>query len=246
MSAATLIRRTREAFAAHGVPLIWVCDNGPQFVSQEFREFLANNSVELLTTAPYTPFSNGLAERCVWSFKDLLAKHSDGTWEERVTRVLFCLRTAPCSSTGQSPAERFLGRRLRTPLDVMVPQMTPVKPDVPASIRAFTIGDPVLFLDYRVNWPKWSPGTITSRSGAVMYNVVDEWGVTHKRRVNQMRPRPYTYTSAVQAEFPAPAVDPRWATLEDDPLLGPPMPRSRSLTPPPQRPTLEERKPETP
>ena len=51
-------------FARNGLPQQLVSDNGPQFVSEEFREFLRFNE-----SAPYHPATNGLAERFVHTFK---------------------------------------------------------------------------------------------------------------------------------------------------------------------------------
>ena len=46
-----------------------VTDNGPCFVSEEFEIFLAKNGVKHITTAPYHPATNGLAERAVQTVK---------------------------------------------------------------------------------------------------------------------------------------------------------------------------------
>lgn len=44
-------------------------DNGPPFVSAEFQEFMERNGVKHITSAPYHPSTNGLAERGVQSVK---------------------------------------------------------------------------------------------------------------------------------------------------------------------------------
>ena len=45
-------------------------DNGPQFVSGEFKHFTEMNGIRHVTGAPYHPSTNGLAERMVQSFKN--------------------------------------------------------------------------------------------------------------------------------------------------------------------------------
>merc|ERR1711888_127926 len=49
-----------------GFPTTLVSDNGPQLVSKEFEDHLANWGVKHLVSPPYHPASNGLAERELW------------------------------------------------------------------------------------------------------------------------------------------------------------------------------------
>ncbi|PFX16881.1 Uncharacterized protein K02A2.6 [Stylophora pistillata] len=53
----------RSLFAIHGLPEEIVSDNGPQFIAQEFKDFLRYNHVKQILSAPYHPASNGEAER---------------------------------------------------------------------------------------------------------------------------------------------------------------------------------------
>ena len=55
----------RVWFASHGIPKHVVTDNGPQFIAEEFKEFLRRNGVKHVKSAPYHPASNGLAERFI-------------------------------------------------------------------------------------------------------------------------------------------------------------------------------------
>ena len=56
-------------FATHSLPRKVVTDNGPSFTSEEFRAFMSDNGITHVTTAPYHPLSNGLAERAVHTVK---------------------------------------------------------------------------------------------------------------------------------------------------------------------------------
>ena len=49
-----------------------VSDNGPQFKSDEFKQFLNENGITHLTTAPYFPATNGQAESFVQTLKKAL------------------------------------------------------------------------------------------------------------------------------------------------------------------------------
>jgi len=60
-----VIEELRDKFSQFGIPETIVTDNGSCFTSAEFELFLEKNGVKHLTTAPYHPASNGLAERAV-------------------------------------------------------------------------------------------------------------------------------------------------------------------------------------
>lgn len=62
-----------------GLPQKVVTDNGPSFISHEFQDFLSQNSIVGITSAPYHPSTNGLAERAVQSLKAGLKKTSGAT-----------------------------------------------------------------------------------------------------------------------------------------------------------------------
>lgn len=61
-NAQSTINVLRHLFAVYGLPLQLVSDNGPQFISAKLSEFLQENGVKHIRSAPYHPVSNGLAE----------------------------------------------------------------------------------------------------------------------------------------------------------------------------------------
>ncbi|KAL1486414.1 hypothetical protein MTO96_046976 [Rhipicephalus appendiculatus] len=75
----TAIRCLTELFASFGFPETIVTDNGPQFVSLEFKHFAQYMGAPDVLTAPNHPRSNGLAERFIQTLKNALRK--DGTGE---------------------------------------------------------------------------------------------------------------------------------------------------------------------
>ena len=120
-SSAAVIGELRTLFATFGLPGTIVTDNGTGFTSQEFKSFLKDNGVKHVTSSPYHPASNGLAERAVQIVKRGLKKVTSGNMSARIAQVLFTYRITPHTTTGVSPAELLLGRRLRTKLDLIRP-----------------------------------------------------------------------------------------------------------------------------
>uniref|UniRef100_A0A1I8NKV1 Integrase catalytic domain-containing protein n=1 Tax=Musca domestica TaxID=7370 RepID=A0A1I8NKV1_MUSDO len=80
-------------------------------------------------TAPYDPATNGQAQRSVQTVKNALKAMctTKVTLKENLNEILRQYRNAPHSTTGQSPAQLFLGRQLRTRLDLVRPQETSSK-----------------------------------------------------------------------------------------------------------------------
>ncbi|KAG1952324.1 gag-pol fusion protein [Pimephales promelas] len=113
----TVINTLGLLFATHGLPDVIVSDNGASFTSAEFQEFAERNGIRHVTTAPYHPSSNGQAERMVQTTKEALK----GEWQTRLARFLLSQHVTPNSSTGKSPAEFLMNRRLTTALDRLHP-----------------------------------------------------------------------------------------------------------------------------
>ncbi|XP_014217296.1 uncharacterized protein LOC106645854, partial [Copidosoma floridanum] len=67
-----------------GLPDHIVSDNGPQFRSLEFREFLKRNGVKQSFSPPYHPATNGAAENFVKTFKD-----KDNQWTPGLVEAWF-------------------------------------------------------------------------------------------------------------------------------------------------------------
>ena len=76
LTSQTTIDTFRSIFATHGLPELLVSDNGPSFTSAEFQEFMKWNGIRHITSVPYHPASNELAERAVQTFKTALKKNT--------------------------------------------------------------------------------------------------------------------------------------------------------------------------
>ena len=118
------IQKLQALFATHGLPEVLVSDNGTAFTSEEFSAFMRRNGIRHLTSAPYHPASNGLAERAVQTLKDALRKDTgEVSLDSQIQEFLFRYRITPHSTTGIPPAELLLGRRPRSRLDLLQPDI---------------------------------------------------------------------------------------------------------------------------
>ena len=190
------IKQLRAMFARYGLPQQIVSDNGISFTSTEFHEFVKRNGIHHRTIAPYHPSSNSLAERAVQSFKRGLKKDdSEADIETKLARFLFHHRSTP-TSTGISPSELFLKRRMRTQLELL-------RPDLQERIRhqqqktvdrykthspPLEVDDPIFVRNYS-SGPRWIPARIVSVSGSSNFDVESEDGRILHRHLDQIRRR---------------------------------------------------------
>ena len=190
-----LLRRT---FATLGLPEVLVSDNATAFTSSEFSEFLKKNGIRHVRTPPYHPASNGLVERVVQTFKEGMKRIKEGSLNTRLSRFLFKYRLTPHSSTGVSPAELMFGRKLRSQLDLVKPDLgRKVRQtqdrqskghDTHAKPRSFAVGDTVYTRNY-AQGPKWLPGTVVEIEGLVLLHIKLSDGRILRRHIDQVRPR---------------------------------------------------------
>lgn len=188
-----------KSFSSQGLPEMIVSDNGSCFVSAEFKEFMSKNGIEHITSAPYHASSNGCTEGAVQTFKFMMKKAGEGSITTKVSRVLFSYRITPQSTTGLSPAEMLQGRRLRSTLDLVHPDLrTKVERkqcvqkkhhDRQGSERSFQVGDAVITRNFS-HGPKWIPGFIAKVTGPVSYKVMLGDGTIVRRHVDQILARP--------------------------------------------------------
>ena len=197
-TALTTIQHLRTLFARFGVPESLVSDNGPQFTAEEFQLFCKQNGIRHIQVAPYHPASNGLAERAVQTFKRGIQKFKSGTVGDRIARFLMQYRVTPHMTTGSSPAELLLGRRLRTRLDAIrlnLERQVEAKLlgqkenyDKRARERTFTETDRVYVRNFG-RGETWLPGDIVQTLGPVSFQVRLTDGRLVRRHQNQIRKR---------------------------------------------------------
>lgn len=177
-----------QIFSSEGLPETLVSDNGPQLTSSEFKEFCENNGIRHLTTAPFHPASNGLAERFVRTFKTSVSKNIDDGQpvKNAVLKFLSTYRSIP-NDEGKSPAELLHGRQIRTLLTQLPHIQKERREEKDNKSTKYRVDDLVFLRNYG-RGPKWIKGQITKVLETMLYIVETYFGKC-KRHQNQLKPR---------------------------------------------------------
>ena len=201
-TSASTIAALRRNFALFGLPHHIVSDNGTQFTSEEFQQFLQRNGIRHTCSAPGHPATNGLAERYVGFFKSKMKTMGpQGDLNAALQRFLMSQRTTPLAN-GKSPAELLMNRQPKTRFDNL---KLDTKPAVDAFERnlgrtpEFQPGAAVFALNFGTYGAKWVLGTILSVVSPMTYQVQVQDAVW-KRHRNQLRERSVPLSDLVRED----------------------------------------------
>ena len=117
--ASTIVSCTKKIFARHGVPMVCLTDNGPQFIAAEFNQFSKEWGFKHITSSPYHSQGNGRAEAAVKAAKNILKKCNDPQLG------LLHLRNTATKGHNTSPAQRLMSRRTRTSVPISTTLLHP-------------------------------------------------------------------------------------------------------------------------
>lgn len=117
-SAVATLKALMPLYARYGNPEEIVTDNGPQFSSEEFKDFHAKYDIIHTTSSPLYPQSNGEAESAVKIAKSILR-------QDDVMLGLQAHRATPIPSLGFSPAQLFFGRQIKSTLPIAKENLEP-------------------------------------------------------------------------------------------------------------------------
>ena len=199
-ASAPTVSKLRAMFARWGLPDMICTDNATTFTSNEFQEFLRGNGIAHRTIEPKHSRGNGLAERAVKEVKLAVQRGvQDGVLTElALQRWLFQQRTIQHSTTSVSPAELMMGRRPKSRLDLLYPDLQKevlskqVKQksyaDRSARVREFHVGDLVYARNYAMG-KTWLPATVLGVDGPVSFVVRLDDGRIWRRHSEQLRNR---------------------------------------------------------
>ena len=135
-----IVRFLSTIFAREGYPAEIISDNGVQFVSREFTEYLTQRGIRHGRASLYWPRGNAAVERLNRELKCWILEASQqspctaAAWTALIRRRLALYRATPHSTTGVSPSELLHGRKMRLDL----PVLTTAQPDVSLQRRVKT------------------------------------------------------------------------------------------------------------
>ncbi|EFP10207.1 hypothetical protein CRE_24081 [Caenorhabditis remanei] len=204
ISAVSTVGTLKDMFSQHGYPETLVSDNGTQFVSKEFATMCQEAGIEHVRSPAFHPQSNGQAERFVDTLKRGLKKlKGEGSVNtEILSQFLLHYRSTPSNALGGlTPAEVHLGRRLRTRLSLMMPQLNKTVDSEQVAMkeqfdkhhgvkaRSYRKGDSVFVKVFEKNTWSWKPGKVNQRQGRVVYVIGLNDGRERVVHANQMKMR---------------------------------------------------------
>lgn len=191
-NAENTICAVRKLFSVFGLPEHIVTDNGSQFTSIEFKDFLRRNDVIHTLTAPGHPATNGLAERFVGHFKTSLKKIglTGESLQAKLDRFLLTYRATP-NNFGKSPNELLMNRQPRIRLAALrnsttKKQVVIFKENFGGNCK-YHPGQKVFVFNYGKGL-RWLPGKIITVISPRSYQVQVNNSL-FKRHEEQMRPR---------------------------------------------------------
>ncbi|XP_028969202.1 uncharacterized protein K02A2.6-like [Galendromus occidentalis] len=210
ITAEATIELLDEVCSRYGYPEELVTDNGLQFAASTTKDFCVQRGIKQIFTAPYNPMSNGQAERFVDTFKRSFKKmaEEEGTPGQKIRTILRTYRSTPNRTINdKTPAELFVGRKLRSRMDLLRPSSAAkinsinapgpsyrarMKNDFDrhqgAVTKTFEPEDWVYATQFRNNKTSWVPGVVKRRTGAVNYEV-DIAGDLARKHANQLKKR---------------------------------------------------------
>ena len=109
--AKAVIRKMKTQFARYGIPDVCMSDNGPQFTSDEFKNFSRTWKFKSITSSPRYPKSNGRVENAVQAAKRLMKKAKKDNFDVYLAILDYC--NTPTQGTDSTPAQRLMSRRTK-------------------------------------------------------------------------------------------------------------------------------------
>ncbi|XP_055307850.1 uncharacterized protein K02A2.6-like [Sitodiplosis mosellana] len=203
ITSAFVIAKLRETFCRYGLVDIIVSDNGRQFTSAEFQEFVKQNGINHIFTAPGNPSTNGQAENFVKTLKKSIVaninKHKNIDMDEVLNKFLFDYRITKHCTTNQSPSKIMFGREAKSRFSLMKPPLiretiiqknqTAIKNYKGKRNVEFSKGQQVYVRNYKnPNKPGWSPAIVKHKIGPRNYTcLLIRENRDIKRHLNQIR-----------------------------------------------------------
>lgn len=239
-----VLKKLVEYFARYGLPDVLVSDGGPPFNSLSFVKFLERQGVKVLKSPPYNPSSNGQAERCVRTVKEVLKKFllddeiAELELEDQINLFLFNYRNSALTKDGEFPSEKIFNFMPKTLVDLINPkkyyknQLIPIQPSEEVTNEAcpnntidlldnLMAGDMVWYRNHNPHHhSRWLKATFLKRFSKNTFQV-ETGNVRAMAHRTQLRPVKDNVLLQPNVTVRAPP-NPRESVSEDDdgPFLG--------------------------
>ncbi|XP_038059532.1 uncharacterized protein K02A2.6-like [Patiria miniata] len=118
-----IVDSLEEAFSRHGIPLTLKSDNGPQFRSQEFRDFCEENGISHVRVTAKWAQANGEVERQNDSImkRIRITQAAGQDWRKELRKYVAKYRATEHPATRKTPAELLFNRKIRGKLPAFKP-----------------------------------------------------------------------------------------------------------------------------
>ena len=157
----------RKIFEAHGIPEVVKSDNGPPFLSEEFKIFAADLGFRHKPVTPEHLEANGRIENFVTNLNKIskTAKLEEKDWKKEIYTFLSPYRNTPHPSTGKTPNNLVKRYHVRTKIPRLKPDNSVRKKDSKMKLKGklnaeacgsirkhtFAIGETVLMKQRRLD-----------------------------------------------------------------------------------------------
>ncbi|GFS78999.1 retrovirus-related Pol polyprotein from transposon 297 [Trichonephila clavipes] len=112
----------KNYISRYGAPISLISDNGPQFISDVFEHLSHRLDIKHIKTVTYRPQAN-LTERFDRTLVQMIAcfvEKNNDNWDRFLHEFSFAMHTSVNETTGKTPAELFLGRKIITPFSKLI------------------------------------------------------------------------------------------------------------------------------
>ena len=238
-----------------------ISDNGPQFVSSEFKKFSKEWDYEQRTSSPGNSKGNGKVESAVKTAKNLIRKALDAGTDPYL--AILDYRNTPTQGMESSPVQRLMNRRTRTLLPTTKALLEPrtTLPDQDTKdlskrqqqqskyynphTRALTPldkGDVVRMKPFQLGSKVWKKATVASRLDERSYAVETANGEIYRRnRVHLKKSKENADTPESEVTPRSPEPSPSNTTTSTNGTA--PIPEIPAPAAPPARPQITRRSP---
>jgi transposase InsO family protein len=103
------------------VPQTLTTDQGPSFMSHQFREFVESTKIKLLNSSPYYAQANGQAKASNKVLIKIIKKRikdNPRRWHEKLSKALWAHRTSRHGATKVTPFELVYGQEVVLPVEI--------------------------------------------------------------------------------------------------------------------------------